>query len=211
MGASAREGKVLLLLKSGESYDGKTFEGGQVEVESLEGVECEDCSFKEVDFCSAELYRCSFIRCTFEACTLRMIPLSHSRFVGVRFRTSNLVGLDWTRADWGARIRVPLSFTDCTLNHATFYGLTLDEWVIRDCLAVDVDFREASLKEVDFQGTDLRESLFHQSDLRGADLRRARNYQIAPGENQIEGASFALPEALSLLNHLGIQLVGEFD
>jgi hypothetical protein len=48
--------------------------------------------------------------------------------------------------------------------------------------------------------------LFINTDLRQADLSEARNYQIAPGKNDLRGARFFLPEAMSLLYNLDIDL-----
>ena len=39
-----------------------------------------------------------------------------------------------------------------------------------------------------------------------ADLRGARNYHVAPGENVLTKAKFSLPEAISLLYSLDIDL-----
>ena len=80
---------------------------------------------------------------------------------------------------------------------------------IRDCVAMDVDFREADLSHSDFGGTDLSESLFRHTDLTEADLSRARNYHIDPSENVLRQARFSLPEAMSLLHSMDIVLVEE--
>ena len=75
-----------------------------------------------------------------------------------------------------------------------------------DCVAVDVDFREADLSQADFAGSDLSESLFVNTDLSEADLSRARNYLIDPGQNVLKGARFSMPEAMSLLYNMDIIL-----
>jgi len=80
---------------------------------------------------------------------------------------------------------------------------------IQDCVAVDVDFREADLSQADFSGTDLSDSLFLVTDLTQADLSRARNYRIDPSQNVVKKAKFSLPEAMSLLYGLDIVLVEE--
>ena len=92
------------------------------------------------------------------------------------------------------------------MSHSTFIGLELSGIEITECVATDVDFREANLSEADFRGTDLSESLFINTNLRQADLREARNYRIAPGENDLTRARFSLPEAMSLLYNLDIDL-----
>ena len=105
--------------------------------------------------------------------------------------------------------RNPVGFFKSDFSHSTFIGLRLRGIQIRDCVAVDVDFREADLSQADFAGTDLSQSLFSNTDLIEADLSRARNYHIDPGQNVLRQARFSLPEALSLLYSLDIVLVEE--
>jgi uncharacterized protein YjbI with pentapeptide repeats len=73
-------------------------------------------------------------------------------------------------------------------------------------LAREVDFREADLTDGDFSGTDLSGIIFMNTVLDGADFRRASNYNISPMENSISKAVFSLPEAISLLYSMDIQL-----
>ncbi|HUW94716.1 MAG TPA: pentapeptide repeat-containing protein, partial [Anaerolineae bacterium] len=98
-------------------------------------------------------------------------------------------------------------FVGCAISHSTFMGLTLPRMEVRDCVALDVDFREADLSKADFAGTDLSQSLFGNTNLSEADLSRARNYHIDPGQNTLKQARFSLPEAMSLLYSLDIILV----
>lgn len=133
--------------------------------------------------------------------------MPNSTFSATRFEDSKVIGVNWTRADWSAtRLRDPIGFFKCAISHSTFIGLSLREIQIRDCVAVDVDFREADLSQADFAGTDLSESLFSNTNLTEADLSRARNYHIDPEQNALKQAKFSLPEAMSLLYSLDIVL-----
>ena len=73
---------------------------------------------------------------------------------------------------------------------------------------LDVDFREADLSKADFSGTDLTGAQFGRTNLTGANLESARNYRIVPAENTLKGARFSLPEAMSLLSGLDIEISG---
>ena len=97
------------------------------------------------------------------------------------------------------------------MSHATFIELKLRGIQIIDCIAIDVDFRQADLSTADFSGTDLSESMFGDTDLSGANMNKARNYQIDASQNVLKGARFSLPEAMSLLYSLDIILDGEED
>jgi fluoroquinolone resistance protein len=136
--------------------------------------------------------------------------VTSSVFSGVRFESSRLIGIDWTQADWNAiSLGDPLRFTNCVISHSTFIGIKLRKIMITDTTAKDVDFREVDLSRVDFCGTDLTDSIFADTNLAEADLSKARNYSISPEKNNLKGAKFSLPEALSLLFNLDIVLVEE--
>jgi uncharacterized protein YjbI with pentapeptide repeats len=125
----------------------------------------------------------------------------------VRFVDCRLSGVDWTRAAWqGTRLGEPLAFSGCTLNHSTFIGLLLPGIEFLACRVLNVDFREADLSGANFAGSDLAESLFSGTDLRGANFVGARQYTIAPHENRLAGARFAMPEAMALLYAMDIIL-----
>jgi uncharacterized protein YjbI with pentapeptide repeats len=176
---------------------------------ALASCDFEECRFVRCDFSESEARACRFAECTFEHCDLSLIRLSRSTFSACRFEDSKIIGVNWTEAAWPAtRLWVPVCFERCVLNHSTFLGLELREVRIIECTAHDVDFREADLARADFSGTDLTGSLFTNTKLTGADLRSARNYRIDPRENALKGARFSLPEAISLLNGLDIDLTG---
>lgn len=177
----------------------------QAEIASSEFHECvfERCSFSEAGF-----KRCRFVGCTFKECDLSLLRVPGSVFSTTRFEDSKIIGVNWTEADWtGAGLGDPLSFHTCDMRHSTFIGLTLQRIQVKDCTALEVDFREADLSQADFGGSDLTNSLFLNTDLSGADLSRACNFAIAPDKNKLSGAKFSLPEAISLLHNLDILLV----
>ena len=191
-------------------YTEQVFKDIHLDGERLTESECYDCTFTGCSFVEATLKRCRFVDCTFRDSDLSLVQVPDSVFAGVRFEACRLVGIDWTQASWSdVRLGEPLRFVDCDLNHSTFIGLALQGLILRDCRAVDVDFREADLTRATFAGTDLAASLFLQTDLTRADLSRARNYHISPSANTLTGAKFSLPEALALLYSMDIELVEE--
>lgn len=121
------------------------------------------------------------------------------------------MGIDWTRCEWpDIKIRQPLVFQDCVLNHSTFIGMELKELECTTCQAMDVDFREANLAKANFSNTDLSKSLFMNTVLREADFRGACGYDIDAGKNDIELAKFSFPDAMSLLYSLNIELSEDY-
>jgi uncharacterized protein YjbI with pentapeptide repeats len=176
----------------------------------LNGSEFYDCKFTQCSFVESRISECKIISCSFEGCDLSLLQVPLSRFSGVRFRDTKLVGVNWALADWPETdIGEPLKFLKCVLNHATFIGLKLPGIWFLDCIATDVDFREADLSSADFSGTDLSKSVFGNTDLSKANLSKAYNYHIDASQNKLKGTRFSLPEAMSLLYSLEIILEGE--
>lgn len=194
-------------MESDGRYEDQTFSDLFLEFGYLETAVFVNCTFRDAILTETEFRGCRFVECAFVRCDLSLVKWTHSTFAGVLFEGCKLAGIDWTQLDWQAvRLGEPFRFRQCALNHGTFIGLSLPELMAVDCTAVDVDFREADLTRADFSGSDLRDSLFSRTNLTRADLRRARNYSIDPGQNTLTGARFTLPEALALLYSMDIDL-----
>jgi fluoroquinolone resistance protein len=197
------------MIEPGSRHNDALFRGLDVADSELASIEFDDCRFVNCTLSRSVLRACRFAGCAFEQCDLGLVRLPRSTFAACRFEDSKAIGVNWTEAQWPeTRLWVPLGFVRCVISHSTFMGLDLRETRIVDCTAEDVDFRETDLTEADLSGTDLSGSLFTRTNLSGADLRSARNYRIDPRENVIRGARFSLPEAISLLDGLGVDISG---
>ena len=195
-------------LGSYSHYHDRRFQDRSLEEISLVGSEFHDCLFKACSFAQSVFQECRFIDCAFQECDLSLLQIPGSLFSVTRFADSRVIGVDWTQADWsGVSLGKPIAFERCAISHSTFIGLSLPAIQIKDCLAADVDFREADLTKADFSGSDLSQSLFLNTNLSKADLSTARNYHIAPEQNELKGARFTLPEAMSLLFNMDIVLL----
>ena len=198
------------LLCTRTHYADQVFKDVDLERGRLVSSEFCDCMFVRCSFVESVFHDCRFVNCAFQQCDLSLIQVPGSTFSATRFEDSKVIGVNWTQVNWSATgLGNPLGFFKSAINHSTFIGLSLRGIPIRDCAAVDVDFREADLSQADFAGTDLSQSIFGHTNLTGADLSRARNYHIDPGQNVLRQARFSLPEAMSLLYSLDIVLVEE--
>lgn len=196
-------------IETGSRHSEVVFRDAVLGGSTLASCEFEECRFAGCDLSESEVRACRFADCTFERCDLSLIRLPQSVFSACRFEDSKIIGVNWTEARWPeTRLWAPVGFARCVMDHSTFLGLDLKEVRIVDCTAHDVDFREADLTKADFAGTDLSGSLFANTNLTGADLRSARDYRIDPRENVLKGARFSLPEVISLLDGLDIDLTG---
>jgi len=194
-----------------EEYYDQTFDKVRLaQGETLTG-KFTDCIFINCAFEAAIMRNCRFSGCTFKECDLSLVQIPGSSFPATRFEKSKLIGIDWTQGNWTQSEFSNLEgFFDCVLSHSTFIGIGLKGIQIKNCIANEVDFREADLSKVDFSKTDLSRSLFGSTNLSDADLSQARNYQIDPGNNSLKGARFALPEAMALLYSMDI-IIDEQD
>jgi fluoroquinolone resistance protein len=197
-------------IRSETHYADQVFKDVHQEHEELVSSEFYDCEFLRCSLAESALRECRFVNCVFRECDLSLMRVPDSRFTSTRFENSKVVGVNWTEADWPqAGLGNPIGFFTSAISHSTFMGLSLRDIEIRNCVAIDVDFREANLSRADFAGTDLSRCLFSSTDLSEADLSRARNYLIDPGQNVLRQARFSLPEAMSLLYSLDIVLEEE--
>lgn len=190
------------------AYDDAHFRQLELAGAAIDGIRFRDCRFTRCNFSEATLAHCRFSDCEFADCNLSLAKLAGSGFAGVGFTDCKLVGIDWTRAHWPS-VQLPgaLAFTRCALNDSSFFGLDLRALAMVDCRAIDVDFSEARCEDADFSRSDLRDSLFRKTRLARANFSDARNYRIDVFDNDIRRAKFALPEAISLLDSLDIDLV----
>ena len=188
-------------------YYNQRFNDERLDRSQLSASEFSDCTFNNWSLVEVLFIDCRFVNCRFQDCDLSLVQFQGTILSGVKFEVPKLIGIDWTLGEWSALgFRDSVEFYKCSINHSTFIGLELNGVMIRDCSALDVDFREADLTQSDFSGTDLSGSLFINTNLTRADLSRARNYHIKPEENVLTGAKFSLPEAMSLLYSMDIVL-----
>ena len=196
------------IIHSDQEYYDQTFEKVHLMPGEIITAEFTDCKFVGCEFESVAFIGCKFSNCIFRECNLNMVRVLESSFPGTRFEQSRLAGIDWTRGSWSRlTLNQPDGFFGCVISHSTFIRLECSGIQIKDCVAHDVDFREADLSRANFEGTDLSKSLFDNTNLSRADLSDAKNYQIDPVKNTLKAAKFSLPEAMALLYSMDIEMV----
>ncbi|MFC2173728.1 pentapeptide repeat-containing protein [Acidobacteriota bacterium] len=194
-------------IRSRSHYSEQTFKEVHMEKSQIISSEFYDCIFDHCSFAESGLRYCRFVNCIFQHCDLSLIQLDATTFSSTKFENSKAIGVDWTQADWTAtRLGEPISFFNSVVSQSVFVGLKLVSIKFKGCTAVDVDFSYADLTKADFAGTDLSKSLFSNTNLTEGDLSSARNYQIPPAKNVLKQAKFSLPEAMSLLYCMDIEL-----
>lgn len=191
-------------------YEGAAFRDLVLAQTETEDVRFYGCTFENCDFSEAVLRSCRFSDCKFERCNLSLMRIRDSAFADCSFRKCKILGVDWSEADWPrTSARCTLAFDECSLNHSTFIGLNLRKIGMQECSVKEADFRDSDLAEADLRHSDFAGSLFANTNLTKADFRHAVNYAVSVTANAVKGAKFLMPEAVSLLYHLDIELNDE--
>ncbi|MFN2172536.1 MAG: pentapeptide repeat-containing protein [Candidatus Promineifilaceae bacterium] len=193
--------------QSENEFDGRRFKQITLEDDRLSDKAFYDCSFSDCSFRETAFRDCTFDGCLFKNCDLSLITVEGCSFNNTRFEHSKVIGVDWTYAFWpGFVLQPPLSFLACAVDYSTFIGLKLPKISFKDSSLKDVAFTEADLTGADFSGSDLSKSTFHQTKLQGANFAGAAGYHIDLTQNDAAKAKFSLPEAMSLLYALNIEI-----
>jgi fluoroquinolone resistance protein len=199
---------MSILSDTQTEYVDQTFKGLMLSQAEIVSKEFYDCTFVDCSFSQAIFEKCRFVDGMFKNCDVSLMRVPDCSFTNTRFADSKVMGVDWTEAVWSkGKFHHPIGFVRCVISHSTFLGLSLPEISISECMAKDVDFREADLTQADFSHTDLSESLFSNTNLTKADFTQAKNYKINANLNILKGTKFSLPEAMALLHGLDIILV----
>ena len=189
-------------------YWSHTFKDLDCSHTEIDSKEFDGCTFIKCDFSEATFNRCNFVDCEFIDCNLSLVKIEYSKFSDVLFRESKLIGINWTKVAWPSLVfSSPIKFYKSIINDCIFFGLSLQEIVLEDCKAHDVDFREGDFSNGNFTYTDLAGSFFTNTNLSGADFSEATDYDINIYQNEIKRAKFSRYEAVGLLYSLEIELV----
>lgn len=164
----------------------------------------DECTFTDCNFSDAIFQSCKFKHCRLVNCNLSLLCLKGSYFIDVGFELCKILGVNWTYAE--ISLHQNLKFLKCNISQSNFLGLNLSSIIISECIARDVDFRDCDLSKSTLIGNDFQNTLFSNTNLIKADFTNSINYYINVFENQIKGAQFSLPEAISLLTGLGVKI-----
>ena len=190
------------------TFDETEFKNLNYDGQIIQGKEFIECVFAKCSFREAEFIDCKFSQCTFIDCDLSVMKVKGSVFTETKFKNSKVIGVNWVEAAWKkAGFLNMVGFENCTVNYSIFFGLTLKDFVLKNCTALEVDFAESDLTKANCQGTDFAKSRFMNTNLIEADFVDATNYSIDARINTLKKTKFSLPEAEALLHSLDIILV----
>lgn len=164
-----------------------------------------NCTFSDSDLMETDFSGAHLAECRFVGCELALSDFTDAVFQDVVFENCRLTGVNFSLLQQGA-LGVHAQFRDCDLSFTSFRGMDLTSCSFRACVFSEAEFQRCNLTKVSFADCDLSRCTFTANNLKEADLRTARNYAISAEGNQVRGLKVSLPEAISLLSALGIDV-----
>jgi fluoroquinolone resistance protein len=190
----------MIKIESNSEYADREFDRIDLKQSLISHTEFQSCNFNRCDLSQSVISECRFDDCTFQSCDFSLIKLNGSYFRNSIFIGSKLVGIDWTELSK----TFSTDFKDCVMNFSNFSMMNLKKTKIVNCIAHEVSFADSNMTECDCKMTDFAGSIFSKTNLTRADFSNARNYAIDVRNNDVTKAKFSLPEALTLLETLGV-------
>jgi uncharacterized protein YjbI with pentapeptide repeats len=184
-----------------DGYENETF--AHVEWRGdLEDVEFYNCLFAHSSFQSCRLMGCSFDSCTFVQSNLSLVEILNTSFLDARFSECKMIGVAWS-AVGGFLSAI---YDRCNLNNNIFSDMNLTRFKFTSCSLEEASFQHTKLRHAVFDDCDLARCRFTQTDLSFADFTTSRNYFMDAEHNTLHKTRFSLPEAVSLLENLDIEI-----
>ncbi|MCB9252666.1 MAG: pentapeptide repeat-containing protein [Flavobacteriales bacterium] len=183
--------------------DNESFTGIDFTKDGLPYKEFELCTFVNCNFSGLDLSGINFTECDFDACNLSLCILKKTVLRDLTFKNCKMLGLHFDDCN---QFGLSFRFDSCILNMSSFFQCQLSKTVFKNTQFVEADLEECNLSECIFENCDFNKAVFNRTNITGADLSTSINYHIDPEVNQIAGASFSLPDVLSMLNKYGIRI-----
>lgn len=168
---------------------------------SSEADLCE-CTFTKCDLTEIH-FRGLLESCSFTDCNLSLASFESAKLLEVKFINCKLEGIDFTRVN---SLGLAVSFNGCLIRNCNFSFLELKGTSFQECQISDSDFIGSRLMESNFSQAVFRNVAFHETNLQKANFNQATGYLINPLTCNIKGANFSLPDAVALLECMGIKL-----
>lgn len=171
--------------------------------EILDCKQFSDCVFKSCCFNEVKLHDVTFRNCKFVQCDFQQTHFDGAILVSPVFEECKLTGADFHLLN---DFRGSFFFHQSVLIGCNFSGLGMKKSEFRGSRLMGCLFVETNLEFAFFYSSDLKESLFHESKLDSADFSDAKNYSINILTNTTKRAKFSMPEAMSLLREIDIEI-----
>ncbi len=168
-------------------------------VEGVDELLIEDSIVSGVDLTAMTASTLDIVRSTLDRCDLSRMPIRSIR--GSRIAGTKLVGSELSGA-----MLTDVHFERCTFRYANLRMANLRRVRFEECQLVDVDAFEASMEDVEFEGSVIAELNIDRLSATRVDLRHASTLELR-GIGNLQGMLVA-EEQLPGLAHLLAAAVG---
>lgn len=184
------------------------FEDLKLYSENISGFEFKDCLFKNCSFEECSLKNVYFKDCIFENCTIMNIKSENNTVIqSVDFISCQIIGINWQDFLPSLIFMDPINKIEtCCLKYNTFFEMNFKKFKFSGNEVVNSMFSGCDLAEADFFECNLNKTEFFKADLRKANFRESKGYQIDITTCKLKQAKFSMPEVVSLLNILEIDI-----
>ncbi len=184
-------------------FDEEIYKGVDYTIKDIAKGEYDGCTFIHCNFSGIHASDIGFIECEFIDCNFSNATITNTAFKDVIFKDCKLVGLKFNECD---PFLLALKFTNCQLNLASFYQLSIPNTHFINCNLQEVDFTETNLSKAVFDNCDLKNAIFDETGLENANFASAFNFEINPAKNQLKKALFSSSNIIGLLKSFDIRL-----
>lgn len=163
----------------------------------------ENCTFTDCKFSDAFLNGINFLECNFIECDFANAKVNDTSFKEANFTKCRMLGVPFMTCN---PFLLSFEFTNCNLQLASFYKLSIKKTNFIGCNLEQVDFAECNLTESNFENSNLNNAIFDGTNIEKSDFRTAYNYTIDPENNSLRKAKFSTEGVSGLLGKYKIQI-----
>ncbi len=166
-----------------------------------------DCEFRNCSFEECSITGCTFVNCKFTNCTIISLTSRYSEVKNAVFQKCNLIGVHWNDLLPSGKYAHSIEqFENCQIKYNTFSEMNFIRFHFSGNSIQESVFEQCNLSESNFLNCRLDGTQIFESDLRKADFRGATGYLIDITSSKMKEARFSFPEAINLLNSLGVKI-----
>ncbi len=185
-------------------FQDELLQGSEQQRADLSGKEFLGCTFRNMKLQESVWRGARLEDCVFEDCDLTRMDPARMALLGVLFRRSKLMGIDWTALTPNPSV----TFEECDLRYASFVGLNLRRCAIRGCRAIEANFLDCDLSDSDFTGTSLVGANLEGSEVTRANLAGAEGAFVSPSKNRVKDVYISVASAVELARSFGMRVEG---
>ena len=173
------------------------FEQIDFQVQPFTIGEYENCSFTKCSFIGIDLSGSIFINCTFTDCDMSVVKVNQVVFNDTHFEGCKLIGILF---DSCKEYGLDVSFNNCIIDNASFYGTKIKGLRFVKSSVKSVDFSNADLNTALFDDCDLLDAKFDNSIVEKVDFTSSYNYLIDVDANRVKKSKHSVQGAMGLLH-----------